>query len=134
MRVCGAEINTIEEVRKKNWLTIENLIFWVSDTDSGRATGKTLKHYYSERKDLPLKNVEYDIIDQLQDKRPKDFKIHGLRNLVRKIGEYIQRFGGLDYVQLTQPEVIKHKLQLQWLLGKLSISLFIISMSILLKL
>ncbi|MEN9205727.1 MAG: hypothetical protein Q6K70_07960, partial [Thermostichales cyanobacterium DRC_bins_46] len=37
-RLCGAEINTIEESRRKNWLSLENLIFLVSDTEKGKNT------------------------------------------------------------------------------------------------
>ena len=92
-RNCGAEINTIEEAKKKNWLNLSNLIFLVSDTDAGRNTGKVLKHYFENRQDLDLKQVEFKIIDKLQHTTPIDFKIHGLRNLVRDVGDYIQRFG-----------------------------------------
>jgi len=42
---------------------------------------------------LNLQQVEFKVIDQLQDAVPKDFKIHGLRNLVRFVGDFIQRFG-----------------------------------------
>jgi len=92
-KICGAEINTIEEVRKKNWLSLEHIIFLVSDTALGINTGKVLKSYFEQRKDLKLKSVEYKVVDELQDERPKDFKTKGLRNLVREIGKYIQRFG-----------------------------------------
>lgn len=92
-RICGAEINTIEEAKKKNWLEMTNLILLVSDTEAGTNTGILLKKYFDGRKDLNLKNVEYKIIDKLQDAEPKNFKIHGLRNLVRVVGEYIGRFG-----------------------------------------
>jgi putative CRISPR-associated protein (TIGR02619 family) len=99
-RLCGAEINTIQEVKGKNWLSLENIIFLVSDTPSGKNTGEVLQHYFQNRNDLSLRVVKYRIVDQLQDKRPTDFKIHGLRNLVRHIGDYIQRFGGPDYVAI----------------------------------
>lgn len=92
-RVCGAEINTVEEIRKRNLLTLENLIFLVSDTKHGENTGKFLKHYFEQREDLSLRAVEYQVIGDLQDERPMDFKVRGLRNLVRLVGENIQRFG-----------------------------------------
>lgn len=56
-------------------------------------TGYVLKKYFEGRDDLNLQQVEFKIIDQLQDAIPKDFKIHGLRNLVRFVGDFIQRFG-----------------------------------------
>lgn len=92
-RTCGAEINTIEEAKKKKWLELNNLIFLVSDTEAGRDTGYVLKKYFESRDDLSLQQVEFKVIDKLQDEKPKDFKIHGLRNLVRSVGDFIQRFG-----------------------------------------
>ena len=92
-RVCGAEINTIEQTKTKKWLQIERLYFLVSDTEPGENTGKVLKRYYENRKDLSLKEVDYRIVADLQDKNPKKFKISGLRNLVREIGSIIERFG-----------------------------------------
>jgi CRISPR/Cas system-associated protein Csm6 len=50
-RLCGAEINTIEEIKKKKWISLENIIFLVSDTDTGRNTGEFLKAYFERRKD-----------------------------------------------------------------------------------
>lgn len=92
-RICGAEINTIEAAKTKKWLNIENLIFLVSDTEAGRNTGDVLCNYYYNRKDLELKNIEVQEIEDLQDIEPKKFKTQGLRNLVRRIGDYLARFG-----------------------------------------
>ncbi len=92
-RVCGAEINTIEEIRQKKWLTLEQLIFLVSDTPDGKNTGEVLKRYFEQRSGLSLRQVEYVVVDQLQDERPLDFKVHGLRNLVRIIGDRVHKFG-----------------------------------------
>jgi putative CRISPR-associated protein (TIGR02619 family) len=117
-RICGAEINTIEEVRKKNWLSLENIIFLVSDTDDGINTGKFLTEYYKLRSDMKLNIIEYSIVSELQDKRPKDFKIHGLRNLVRKIGEYIQRFGGTNYVAIDATGGYKAQIAIAVVIGQ----------------
>lgn len=95
-RVMGAEINTIEESRKKNWLDINNIIFLVSDTQAGVNTGYVLKKYFELRDDLKLNQVEFKVIKDLQDAKPKEFKSHGLRNLVREVGTIIQRFGNYN--------------------------------------
>jgi len=92
-RMCGAEINTIEEIRKKNWLSLEQIVFLVSDTILGKNTGHILKNYFEQRTDLNLRRVEFQTVNDLQDERPKDFKTKGLRNLVREIGSCIQKFG-----------------------------------------
>lgn len=117
-RLCGAEINTIQEVKGKNWLSLENIIFLVSDTPNGKNTGEVLQHYFRNRNDLSLRVVEYRIVDQLQDERPKDFKIHGLRNLVRNIGDYIQRFGGPDYLAIDATGGYKAQIAIAVIVGQ----------------
>ena len=117
-RVCGAEINTIEEVRKKNWLTLEQVIFLVSDTPDGENTGKVLKTYFRQRTDLGLRAPDYCVIEELQDKRPKDFKQHGLRNLVRRAGEYIQKAGGPQHVAIDATGGYKAQIAIAVLLGQ----------------
>lgn len=92
-RICGAEINTIEAAKTKKWLQLQNLIFLVSDTPAGKDTGNLLKHYYELRNDLALKNIEIKEIENLQDPEPKNFKIYGLRNLVKVIGDLLNRYG-----------------------------------------
>lgn len=117
-RLCGAEINTIQEVKRKNWLSLENIIFLVSDTSSGKNTGEVLQHYFQNRNDLSLRVVEYRVVDQLQDERPTDFKIHGLRNLVRSIGDYIQRFGGPDYLVIDATGGYKAQIAIAVIVGQ----------------
>lgn len=116
-RVCGAEINTVEEIKKRNLLALENLIFLVSDTRNGENTGKFLKHYFEQRTDLSLRNVEYQIIDGLQDERPIDFKVRGLRNLVRLAGENIQRFGS-EYIAIDATGGYKAQIAIAVIIGQ----------------
>jgi putative CRISPR-associated protein (TIGR02619 family) len=92
-RICGAEINTIFEASKKNWLDLKNIVFLVSDTQAGKDTGAVLKHYFENHPRLNLQKVEIKPIEQLQDIHPGHFKTKGLRNLVRVLGEHVQRFG-----------------------------------------
>lgn len=117
-RLCGAEINTIEEAQRKNWLSLENLIFLVSDTPNGKNTGEFLQFYFEQRKNLNLRNLEYQVIDNLQDERPTDFKVYGLRNLVRKVGEYIQRFGGADYIAIDATGGYKAQIAIAVIVGQ----------------
>ncbi len=117
-RVCGAEINTIEEARKKKWLPLDTIFFLVSDTPEGENTGKVLQAYFTQRRDLSLRTVECRVIDKLQDKEPKDFKVHGLRNLVRRAGEYIQRVGGPEYVAIDATGGYKAQIAIAVLLGQ----------------
>ncbi|MCS7028475.1 MAG: putative CRISPR-associated protein [Bacteroidia bacterium] len=91
-RICGAEINTIEEIKKKKWIELKNIILLVSDTELGKNTGIVLKKYLESREDLRLKHVEFKAVEQLQDQQPKIFKMKGLRNLVKEIGDYVYRY------------------------------------------
>lgn len=117
-RVCGAEINTVEEVRKKGWLTLEHLVFLVSATPDGENTGKVLEAYFARRSDLSLRAVEYCVIEHLQDERPKDFKTHGLRNLIRRAGEYIQKAGGPGCVAIDATGGYKAQIAIGLLVGQ----------------
>lgn len=117
-RVCGAEINTIEEVRKKSWLTLEHLVFLVSDTPHGKNTGKFLQAYFRQRRELGLRAVDCCVVEDLQDERPKDFKTHGLRNLVRRAGEYIRKAGGPGCVAIDATGGYKAQIAVALLVGQ----------------
>ncbi len=119
-RLCGAEINTIQELRGKSGLRLEQIIFLVSDTEDGRNTGKLLKSYFERREDLPLRKggVDFEVIEKLQDAVPKDFKIHGLRNLVRKIGNIIRKTGGPENVAIDATGGYKAQIAIALLIGQ----------------
>jgi putative CRISPR-associated protein (TIGR02619 family) len=118
-RICGAEINTIEEVILNRKLpNLENIYFLVSDTELGRNTGKFLVSYFEQRKDLTLKQIDYLPITELQDTRPKDFKSKGLRNLVREIGILINRAGGPEYVAIDATGGYKAQIAIAVLMGQ----------------
>lgn len=119
-RVCGAEINTIHEAQKKKWLSINRIHFLVSDTEPGKRTGEVLKLYFQNRKDLNLgtNDIEIHVIDKLQDENPSEFRRHGLRNLVKKVGEIVQRYGGPDTVALDSTGGYKAQIAVAVLIGQ----------------
>lgn len=92
-RICGAEINSIEDALAKKSLSLSHLYLFVSDTADGRKVGALLADYYKGRRDLDLKTGEFIPVEKLQDENPKEFKVYGLRNLVREMGKVIQRYG-----------------------------------------
>ena len=92
-RLVGAEINAIEFSLRKGWLNPQRIIFFISDTERGRQTGEVLESYFMHRVDLGLQDVRCQVIEHLHDESPSDFKTHGLRNLVRAIGEQVRHFG-----------------------------------------
>jgi putative CRISPR-associated protein (TIGR02619 family) len=117
-RLCGAEINTIEEIRKKKLISLENIVFFVSDTATGRDTGQFLKIYFEKCEDLKLRSVEYQVVERLQDERPADFKTHGLRNLVREMGKYIVKCGGPEHIAIDATGGYKAQIAIAVIVGQ----------------
>ncbi len=115
---CGVEINTISEISKRKNVTLENLVFLVSDTPGGKISGSILENYFKQRSDLPLRNIGHDVVEKLQHENPKDFKIHGLRNLVRKMTEYISKYGGSSEVAIEATGGYKAQIALSVIIGQ----------------
>ena len=99
-KICGAEINTIEQIRSYPGVCLENLIFLVSDTLLGKNTGQVLECYFQNR-NIGLKVIESHVVRHLQAERPRNFQIFGLRNLVLETTRHLQRFKGPDYATLN---------------------------------
>jgi putative CRISPR-associated protein (TIGR02619 family) len=97
-KICGAEINSIDEAIRRKKVALENIDFFVSDTEEGRKMGRLLKTYVIEAGFPDLRNCKYHVITDLQDKNPARFKVHGLRNLVRELGRLVNQFGAESLV------------------------------------
>lgn len=91
-RICGAEINSIDEAVKRQKVALEHIHFFVSDTEDGRRTGEILEHYIIERGLEGLRTAQIHVIEELQDGKPERFKVYGLRNLVRELGTLVNQF------------------------------------------
>ena len=93
-RVCGAEINSIASIVDKNLIDDRRrLIFLVSDTDDGIATGELLKLYYEQRQNpVRFQEVDYRKLEGLRDDNVELFKREGLRNLVKEISTEVRNF------------------------------------------
>lgn len=92
-RLCGAEINTVEQARNRAQLHLKRIYFLVSDTDMGRNTGMLFKKYFEGRTDLDLTEVDFKVVEGLQDTDTARFRTEGLRNLIRSIGDIIGKHG-----------------------------------------
>lgn len=95
-RICGAEINSVAELVRRQRIDLRHIHLLVSDTEEGQNVGKLLESYFIERteRDLPhLETVKYHVVQGLQDAQPPRFKTVGLRNLVREIGDLVRRYG-----------------------------------------
>lgn len=93
-RLCGAEINSITSICGKGFLDERlRLIFLVSDTEDGKATGELLKLYYDRAKNpLHFEEVDVRVLKGLRDDNIKAFKQEGLKNLVREISTEVQKW------------------------------------------
>ena len=118
-RICGAEINTIYDLIFTKKRSIQKLYLLVSDTEAGEHTGRVLKQYFLKNPLFKFSEVEYKSIEKLQDQEPRDFKIYGLRNLVRRIGEIIQRVGGPDQVMIDATGGYKAQIAIAVLIGQI---------------
>lgn len=117
-RFCGAEINTLAQLRNHPDLALRRVMFFVSDTPDGRRLGEVLRHYMTARRDLGLETEAPVVVPQLQDDRPRDFKNHGLRNLVRLLGEHIRRAGKPEFVAIDATGGYKAQIAVAVVLGQ----------------
>jgi putative CRISPR-associated protein (TIGR02619 family) len=91
-RICGAEINSIQEAVRREKLNLEHIHFFVSDTRDGRSMGQLLESYVISAQLSNLKTCTVHPITDLQDDKPARFKVYGLRNLVRELGKLVNQY------------------------------------------
>lgn len=93
-RICGAEINSITSICDEGLIQEKNrLIFLVSDTEDGKSIGQLLKQYYeNSRNPIKFRQVEYRILTGLRDDNVEEFKITGLKNLVKEISNEVRKY------------------------------------------
>ncbi|KAF2961318.1 putative CRISPR-associated protein [Fervidobacterium sp. 2310opik-2] len=101
-RKYGAEINSTVSILKKGYLhERKNIYFLVSDTKDGRKIGKILEGYFKSVKDFKFENVKVVVVEKLDDSRPQDFKIYGLKNLIKEMAKIIKLHIGNVIINAT---------------------------------
>lgn len=86
--LLGAEASSIASMIEKQCVAADcGLYFFHSDTDDGRAIAGLLVQFFQGRGHNPVAAIP--ILD-LQDKDPKRFRTHGLRNLARQLCQVIR--------------------------------------------
>ncbi|OQX24779.1 MAG: hypothetical protein BWK80_19020 [Desulfobacteraceae bacterium IS3] len=101
LRICGAEINSIEAMIRKKFLSEERkhrnrLMLLVSDTPDGEYIGTILKTYFVHKKcEIGFNECEYLTVEGLQDEKPLFFQTKGLPNLVHHLGEQLRKWGNI---------------------------------------
>jgi len=104
LRLCGAEINSVEGMIRKKFLSDKRnrLIFLVSETEDGKSIGTILKNYFTHKKcEIRFEESEYLTVSGLQDEKPLIFQREGLPNLVRHLGELFRKWGGSDSIAIN---------------------------------
>lgn len=101
-RELGAEINSTVSILKRGYLDErKNIYFLVSDTKDGERIGNILKGYFQNVKNFNFENVEVIKIKRLDDSKPDDFKLYGLRNLVKEMAKIIKKNLGSVIINAT---------------------------------
>ena len=95
-RVCGAEINSINDLLIDSHVEKGRLCLLPSDTTDGNNTATVLKEYF-EKKGW---QVTVNQIKDLRDDKSKAFQTRGLRNLAKAFGEHV-REAGIDYCAIN---------------------------------
>lgn len=115
-RLCDAEINSLHDLLERRLIQTPplNLHFCVSETDDGKRLGDLLQAYYEEQEI----RTRVHIIEGLQDARPSIFRMHGLRNLARKIGEIIRQVGDPSCVAINATGGYKAQIAIAVLIGQ----------------
>lgn len=89
-RLCGAEVNSVASLVATGYAPPDAGVFlFHSDTDDGRHIAGVLARYFRARGHAPVEAVA---VADLQDKDPKRFRTHGLRNLAKRLSEKVRGF------------------------------------------
>ena len=104
LRLLGAEINSIEAMVRKHFLSDNRarLILLISDTKDGQAIGEILSGYF-EHPDCPIgfSRCLIEPVIGLQDQNPLVFQREGLANLARLLGDFYRQLGGAVAINAT---------------------------------
>jgi putative CRISPR-associated protein (TIGR02619 family) len=113
-RLCGAEINSLYSLQQKQQIQDppQILHFCISDTDDGRALGEILRGYYQGVR------VEIHEIEGLQDADPNRFRVTGLRELAREIGNIVRSAGDASFVAINATGGYKAQIAIAILIGQ----------------
>ncbi len=96
-REFGAEINSTASLFARGVVDkLRRVVFLVSDTEEGQKVGELLVHFFSNSTLFGLKRDDCAIekIEGLSHSDEKVFKNKGLRNLVKKMAEWVRKLKG----------------------------------------
>lgn len=116
-RDCGAEINSLAQLLgRADFAQVSRLHFCVSDTEEGKSMGILLKGYYGKAR--PELEMTVHSVEGLSDTDPERFRLQGLRNLARKVGELVRATGAPRYAALNCTGGYKAQVAIAVLIGQ----------------
>ncbi len=95
-RLCGAEINSVADLLKQDYVAKGRLHLLYSATTDGEHIAAVLDAYFA----ADGWRVQTHRVDELSDQDPKAFRTRGLRNLAKLFGERV-REAGADYCAIN---------------------------------
>ena len=111
--ICGAEINSVEDLLNNSYVEKGNLHLLFSDTLDGKAIAEVLKNYF----DVCGWQVDIHRINDLRDDNPKIFRTRGLRNLAKEFGKRV-RESGIDFCAINATGGYKAQIAIAVLMGQ----------------
>ena len=112
-RICGAEINSINDLLIHSYVEKGQLYLLPSDTVDGGSTAVVLQQYFK----MTGWQVTTHRIEDLRDDDPKAFQTRGLRNLAKAFGEHV-RETGVDYCAINATGGYKAQIAIAVLMGQ----------------
>lgn len=117
LRVSGAEASSVRALESSPWsVSIEEHVLLHSDTDEGRNAAKAVKGFLSAR---TKKSVRLAEIAGLQAKNLSEYRVKGLRNLVRILSGEVQRAGGPTAIAISVTGGFKAQVAVAALFGQI---------------
>lgn len=113
-RICGAEINSVNDMVARGLVEPVNLRLLHSDTREGEQIAEVLMHYFRGAG----WTVASRRVEGLQDDDPKMFRTLGLRNLVKVFGEGINETGGRPFCAINATGGYKAQVAIAVLMGQ----------------
>ncbi len=112
-RLCGVEINSVADLLSKNYVDKGSVHLLFSDTEDGGNIAAVLENYFT----LDNWTVRTHRVEGLKDEDPKAFRIRGLRNLAKILGERVRETGA-DYCAINATGGYKAQIAIAVLMGQ----------------
>ncbi len=112
-RLCGAEINSVADLLAHDFIEKGRLHLLFSDTMDGEHIAAVLASYFN----AGGWQTQTHRVEDLSDQDPKTFRIRGLRNLAKILGERV-REAGADYCAINATGGYKAQIAIAVLMGQ----------------